>query len=91
MSERETSERLSATMFGGFSSKNGPVSFAFPSTPQPPRTMKDWKIALMEVKRLYMERQYRQCAARCIDLLNKADRSVCLRSLICENFLAQLI
>lgn len=56
-------------MFGGFSTKNGETSFAFPSTPPPPRTPKEWKTTMVEVKRLYLNRQYKQCAARAVELL----------------------
>ncbi|KAJ5916964.1 hypothetical protein N7504_000979 [Penicillium tannophilum] len=34
--------------------------------------MKDWKIALVEVKRLYLLKQYKQCAAHCMKLLANA-------------------
>ncbi|KAJ5272631.1 hypothetical protein N7478_007756 [Penicillium angulare] len=61
-------------MLGGFSSKNGPVSFEFPSTPPPPRTSKDWKCVLMEIKRLYQRRLYKQCAARCETILHNANK-----------------
>jgi len=59
-------------MFGGFSSKNGLASFSFPSPSLFPVTMKDWKIALMEVKRLYLLKQSKQCAAHCMKLLANA-------------------
>ncbi|KAJ6010744.1 hypothetical protein N7451_002156 [Penicillium sp. IBT 35674x] len=59
-------------MFGGFSSKNGPASFSFPSPSLRPVTMKDWKITLVEVKRLYLLKQYKQCAAHCMKLLANA-------------------
>ncbi|KAJ5720575.1 uncharacterized protein N7483_008509 [Penicillium malachiteum] len=72
-------------MLGGFSSKNGPPSFAFPSSRPAPLTTKDWKDTLMEVKRLYLQRQYKQCAARCVELLNKAKPTV---HPICKSFLS---
>lgn len=56
-------------MFGGALSKFGPASFAPPSTPPAPVTIREWKSALNGVKDLYLQRQYKQCAARCTDLL----------------------
>ncbi|KAJ5093580.1 hypothetical protein N7456_009441 [Penicillium angulare] len=73
-SHPNTSPGLYLDMLGGFSSKNGPVSFEFPSTPPPPRTSKDWKRALMDIKRLYLRRLYKQCSARCVKLLDNADK-----------------
>ncbi|KAJ5700892.1 hypothetical protein N7493_011938 [Penicillium malachiteum] len=72
-------------MLGGFSSKNGPPSFAFPSSRPPQLTTKDWKHTVMEVKRLYLQRRYKQCAARCVELLNKAKPTV---HPICKSFLS---
>lgn len=63
-------------MFGGFSSKFGPASFAPPSTPPVPQTIQEWKTALNGVKSLYLQRQYKQCAARCADLLMVAKEPV---------------
>lgn len=63
-------------MFGGFSSKFGPVSFAPPSTPPAPQTIREWKTTLNGVKSLYLQRQYKQCAARCADLLAVAKEPV---------------
>lgn len=63
-------------MFGGFSSKSGPVSFAPPSTPPVPQTIREWKTALNGVKSLYLQRQYKQCAAHCADLLMVAKEPV---------------
>ncbi|KAJ5496055.1 hypothetical protein N7539_001171 [Penicillium diatomitis] len=45
------------------------ASFAFPSKPPPPKTPKEWQAVLQEVKQLYENRQYKQCAARATDLL----------------------
>ncbi|KAF7715390.1 Uncharacterized protein PECH_002809 [Penicillium ucsense] len=45
------------------------ASFAFPSKPPPPKTPKEWEAVLQEVKQLYQNRQYKQCAARATDLL----------------------
>ncbi|KAJ6096540.1 hypothetical protein N7486_007286 [Penicillium sp. IBT 16267x] len=59
-------------MLGGFSSKNGPAFFSFPSSSLSLVTTKDWKNALMEVKRLYLLKQYKQCAAHCMKLLANA-------------------
>ena len=56
-------------MLGGFSTKNPMASFAYPSSPLPPQTPREWKVVFMEVKRLYLERQYKQCAARATELL----------------------
>lgn len=63
-------------MFGGVSSKFGPASFAPPSTPPVPASFKEWKSALNGVKGLYLQRQYKQCAARCTDLLMVAKQDV---------------
>ncbi|KAJ5647081.1 hypothetical protein N7490_003453 [Penicillium lividum] len=59
-------------MLGGFSSKNGPALFSFPSTRSAPSTMKDWKYSLIEAKRMYLQKQYKQCAAYCMKLLSTA-------------------
>lgn len=56
-------------MLGGFSTNNPIASFACPSSPLPPQTPTEWKADLMEVKRLYLQRQYKQCAARATELL----------------------
>lgn len=63
-------------MFGGFSSKNPIASFAPPATPPAPRTSSEWKASLLEVKSLYLERQYKQCAARSTEILKKATEPV---------------
>ncbi|KAJ5584358.1 uncharacterized protein N7459_004158 [Penicillium hispanicum] len=63
-------------MLGGFSSKNGPASFAVPSTPPPPRTMEEWKAAIFLVKGMYLKHQYKQCAARCMELLEASKKSI---------------
>ena len=65
------------TMLGGFSSKNGPASFAFPSNPPPPRTITEWKAAISNVKDMYQKRQYKQCANRCMELLAISREPVC--------------
>lgn len=67
----------SFTMLGGFSSKNGPASFSIPSPSLFPVTIKDWKHALVEVKRLYFLKQYKQCAAHCMNLLANSKGPVC--------------
>lgn len=59
-------------MLGGFSSKNGPVSFAFPSVSSP-RTLSEWKAVARGVKEVYFKRQYKQCAAQCVELLASKD------------------
>lgn len=59
-------------MFGGFSSKNPIASFAPPSTPPASRTPSEWKVTLLEVKRLYLDRQYKQCAARSSEIFKGA-------------------
>ncbi|OOQ90126.1 hypothetical protein PEBR_05208 [Penicillium brasilianum] len=56
-------------MLGGFSTNNPMASFACPSSPLSPQTPTEWKAGLMEVKRLYLQRQYKQCAARATELL----------------------
>ncbi|KAJ5923662.1 hypothetical protein N7454_008907 [Penicillium verhagenii] len=63
-------------MLGGFSSNNGPASFSFPSTHPAPRTMMDWKFSLLQAKRLYLQRQYKQCAAHCMKLLSCAKEPI---------------
>lgn len=65
-------------MLGGYSSKNGPVSFAFPSTPPPPQTINAWKAAVRGVKELYFKQQYKQCAAKCMELLGITKEPVCV-------------
>lgn len=63
-------------MFGGFSSKNPITSFAPPATPPAPRTPSEWKASLLEVKSLYLERQYKQCAAHSTEILKRATEPV---------------
>lgn len=63
-------------MFGGFSSKNSLVSFAPPSIPPAPQTPSEWKASLFEIKRLYLDRQYKQCAARSTEIFKSATKSV---------------
>lgn len=63
-------------MLLGFSTKNPMASFAFPSSPLPPKTPEERTAVLMEVKRLYLDRQYKQCAARAIDLLTATKETV---------------
>jgi len=63
-------------MFGGFSSKFGPASFAPPSTPLAPQTIQEWKTVLDGVKSLYLQGQYRRCTAVCTDLLRVATQPV---------------
>lgn len=36
----------------------------------------EWKLSLQEVKLLYLQRQYKQCAAKSTKLLRKADNQV---------------
>ncbi|KAJ5460379.1 uncharacterized protein N7458_001931 [Penicillium daleae] len=55
------------------------ASFVYSSSSLPPKTPKEWEVVLMEVKRLYLDRQYKQCAARATKLLattGKTDVSV---------------
>lgn len=63
-------------MLGGFSSKNGQASFAFPSAPPSLRTMKEWKPALAKVKDLYLQGQYKKCAATCLELRKRGEKPV---------------
>lgn len=63
-------------MFGGFSSKNPVASFAPPSTPPVPRTPSEWKAVLLDVKRLYLDRQYKQCASRSSEIFKGATEPV---------------
>ena len=37
-----------------------------------PRTQQEWRIVLDEVRNTYLRRQYRQCSARCLQLLQGA-------------------
>lgn len=69
------SQHLS-TMLGGFSSNNPTASFA-PATPPAPRTPSEWKASLLEVKRLYLGRQYKQSAARSLEILKRSTEPVC--------------
>ncbi|KAE8165871.1 hypothetical protein BDV40DRAFT_285829 [Aspergillus tamarii] len=41
-------------------------------SPSVPRSSQQWKAALHDVKLLYIQRQYKQCAARATELLKKA-------------------
>ncbi|KAJ5168443.1 uncharacterized protein N7482_004037 [Penicillium canariense] len=63
-------------MLGGFSTRISAASFAFPSSPPPPKTPQEWKMALMEVKRLYLQQQYKQCAAHAADIMMTAKRTI---------------
>ncbi|KAJ5083980.1 hypothetical protein NUU61_008559 [Penicillium alfredii] len=47
------------------------ASFEFPSTVLP-RTPMEWKSVLKDVKVLYLQRQYKQCANRSVELLETA-------------------
>ncbi|KAJ5759613.1 hypothetical protein N7520_006769 [Penicillium odoratum] len=71
-------------MLGGFSSKNGPALFSFPSTRSAPSTMKDWKYSLIEAKRMYLQKQYKQCAAYSMKLLSTAKGPI---DPVCKTFL----
>ncbi|KAA8574014.1 hypothetical protein EYC84_005550 [Monilinia fructicola] len=35
-----------------------------------PYTLEDWKVIMDEIKKLYLSRQYQQCTARCIQILD---------------------
>lgn len=72
--------RQSHIMLGGFSSKSGPADFAPSTKVQAPQTILEWKTALNGVKSLYLQRQYKQCAARCTELLTVAKEPVCSTS-----------
>ena len=56
------------------------TKFSAPSssfnTPTSPKTAKQWKAALKEVKLLYIQRQYKQCAARSTELLKSESGQV---------------
>ncbi|GAB1191031.1 hypothetical protein APSETT444_000200 [Aspergillus pseudonomiae] len=47
-------------------------------SPLVPRSSQQWKAALQGVKLLYTQRQYKQCAARATELLEKSREPVCL-------------
>lgn len=63
-------------MLGGFSSKNPSTSFAPRFAPALPRTRTEWTGLLVEVKRLYLRRQYKQCATQARALLKTAKTPV---------------
>jgi hypothetical protein len=67
-------------MLGGCSSKSGAADFAPSIKVQAPQSMLEWKSALNGVKSLYLQRQYKQCAARCTELLTVAKKPVCSTS-----------
>lgn len=50
-------------------------SISFPSTPRP-HTLDEWKDALNGVKQLYVQRQYKQCQLRSMELLAAAKEPV---------------
>ena len=41
------------------------------------RTQKDWYKVLDEVRTLYLKKQYKQCSARCVRLLEEVKDIVC--------------
>lgn len=41
-----------------------------------PRTNMEWKATLGEIKRDYMNRRFRQCSARCHEILDHSDKLV---------------
>jgi hypothetical protein len=41
-------------------------------TSQIPRTQKEWRRVLDDVRALYLKRQYKQCSARCLQMLEEA-------------------
>ncbi|KAE8379890.1 hypothetical protein BDV26DRAFT_279961 [Aspergillus bertholletiae] len=47
-------------------------------SPSVPRSAQQWKAALQDIKLLYIQRQYKQCAARATELLEKARDLVCI-------------
>lgn len=56
-----------------------PYPLAVPSLrqlPKPAYSTSDWKVFLAEIKRDHMNKKFRQCAERCIDLLKHADYQV---------------
>lgn len=74
--------RQPSNMLGGFSSKFGPASFAPPASIPAPQTIQEWKTTLNDVKSLYLQRQYKQCAVRCNELLTVANEPVCSTFLV---------
>lgn len=48
--------------------------------PSRPKTQSQWKSALQDVKSLYIQRQYKQCAARSSELLKNGSRPVTILS-----------
>lgn len=41
-----------------------------------PETGHEWKVALTEVKKMYLDRKYQSCAGRCHELLRGAKQCV---------------
>ena len=68
--------RQPSNMLGGFSTKFGPASFAPPASVPAPQTIPEWITTLNGVKSLYLQRQYKQCAVRCNELLTVANGPV---------------
>jgi hypothetical protein len=63
------------TMNMDISSNYSLLSISFPSTPRP-HTLDEWKDALNGVKQLYVQRQYKQCQMRSMELLAAAKKPV---------------
>jgi hypothetical protein len=42
-----------------------------------PEEQEEWEIVMEEVKKLYVNRQYKQCSARCIQILENIKDPVC--------------
>lgn len=60
-----------AIMNMDISSNYSLLSISFPSTPRP-HTLDEWKDALNGMKQLYIQRQYKQCQVRSMELLAAA-------------------
>lgn len=52
--------------------------FTFPSSPRP-RTPDEWRLALQSVKLLCLQRQYKQCARRALEILQAAKEPVSMK------------
>lgn len=52
------------------SSTPAPASPALPPTSALPQNRKDWKRAIVEIKKLHIGKRYRACSARCIEILD---------------------
>jgi hypothetical protein len=64
-------------------SSTAPEEASFPSGVfSPPQNDPEWRLALVDVKWLCLNQQYKQCASRCHQLLETASDPVCVTSLI---------